>query len=92
MEEEINSPLFDRIGKRVILTETGKKLLPHAQKMLDLYHMIKEVTAAQGELTGIIVISIGETLLIHRLPPIIEELEAFINGSRYCSGFFLFII
>ncbi|MCF7754268.1 LysR family transcriptional regulator [Paenibacillus polymyxa] len=75
LEEEINYPLFDRIGKRVILTETGKKLLPHAKKMLDLYHMIKEVTAAQGELTGNIVISIGETLLIYRFPPIIEEFK-----------------
>lgn len=37
--------------------------------------MIKEVTAAQGELTGNIVISIGETLLIYRFPPIIEEFK-----------------
>ena len=32
LEDELNIPLFDRIGKRVRLTEAGKLFLPYAQK------------------------------------------------------------
>lgn len=34
LEEEINYPLFDRIGKRVILTETGKNCCHMHRKCL----------------------------------------------------------
>lgn len=32
LEDELNIPLFDRIGKRVRLTEAGRLFLPYAQK------------------------------------------------------------
>ena len=34
LEEELGHPLFDRIGKRVILTEAGEILLGYASKAL----------------------------------------------------------
>lgn len=30
LEEEIGNPLFDRLGKKVVLTEAGRRLLPYA--------------------------------------------------------------
>lgn len=37
LEEEIGSPLFERDGRKVSLTEAGRRFLPIARKMLGLY-------------------------------------------------------
>ncbi|MGA7644044.1 MAG: LysR family transcriptional regulator, partial [Syntrophobacteraceae bacterium] len=36
LEEEFGVPLFDRLGKQVVLTEAGQVLMRYAQKMLDI--------------------------------------------------------
>ncbi len=36
LEEEIGIPLFDRLGKKVILTEVGEHMLSYAHKILEL--------------------------------------------------------
>ena len=75
LEEELGKPVFDRIGKKVILTETGKFLLPNAIKMLNIYKDLKEVSSGNGEIKGELVISAPEALLIYRLPPVIKEFK-----------------
>src|SRR5271155_1164560 len=34
LEEELGTPLFDRLAKRVVLTEAGRSFLPYAEKAL----------------------------------------------------------
>jgi DNA-binding transcriptional LysR family regulator len=36
LEDELAVPLFDRLGKRVVLTEAGDLLARYARKMLDM--------------------------------------------------------
>lgn len=73
IEAELGQPVFDRIGKKVFLTETGRHLLPHAIKMLKIYRDLKGISAEDAELKGEIVISAPEALLIYRLPQVIKE-------------------
>ncbi len=46
METEVGKPLFDRVGKRVLLTEAGETLLPYALRTL------KEIDEGMGQLAG----------------------------------------
>lgn len=36
LEAEIGMPLFDRLGKRIMLTDAGRRLLPFAQEIANL--------------------------------------------------------
>ena len=36
LEEELGVPLFDRLAKRVVLTEAGHRLRPYAEKALSV--------------------------------------------------------
>ena len=36
LERELGSPLFERLGKRVSLTESGRRLVRYAEKMIGL--------------------------------------------------------
>ena len=52
LEGELGSPLFDRIGRRISLTETGRQLLPRARALLldleDIKRSIINQTAEVG--------------------------------------------
>ena len=55
MEKELGVPLFDRIGKRVYLTQEGKTFLPHALNMLraeeEAVHSVRQTEHLSGELS-----------------------------------------
>ena len=50
LEEELNVQLFDRIGKKIYVTEKGRELETHAQKMIDLSQKIASIGGEELEL------------------------------------------
>jgi len=77
LEEEIGKPLFERLGKRLILTEAGHQFKSYAEKMIQLSE--KAIQAANGEeISGVLTIGAQESQLTYRLPGILREFkEAF---------------
>ncbi|ENQ3107467.1 DNA-binding transcriptional regulator, LysR family [Bacillus sp. 491mf] len=75
LEEEIGSPLFDRLGKKVVLTEVGKHMLSYAQKILALSNEALESSQLNGKPSGTIRIGANESLMIYRLPVILYEFK-----------------
>lgn len=73
LEEELGVSLFDRLGKRVVLTAAGKRLLGYAEKMLDLAEEARTVIAESDTLSGNLLISAPETVCSYRLPPILHR-------------------
>ncbi|MEH6892678.1 LysR family transcriptional regulator [Bacillus sp. JJ864] len=75
LEEAIGSPLFDRLGKKVVLTEVGKHMLSYARKILALSNEALESSQMNGEPSGTIRIGANESLMIYRLPVILYEFK-----------------
>src|SRR5215471_11283632 len=50
LEGQLNLSLFDRIGRRIKLTEAGELLLPHARRV---FRELEQAQAALGELHGL---------------------------------------
>lgn len=73
LENELGEALFDRLGKKVILTNVGKELVPYAKQMLYVYKEIMNLTSDQKGVTGDLIIGAGESLTIYRLGQILKE-------------------
>lgn len=68
LEEEIGTPLFERLGKRLILTEAGKTFKSYAQKIIALTEEAKMATNQVRETTGTLKIGATESQCTYRLP------------------------
>ncbi|USK72478.1 LysR family transcriptional regulator [Peribacillus asahii] len=73
LEEHLGAPLFDRMGRKIRLTEIGKKLLPYTQDILDTYGKIESITSEEKDIRGTLKIAAPESLTVFRLEPILKE-------------------
>ncbi|MCZ8522222.1 MULTISPECIES: LysR family transcriptional regulator [Paenibacillus] len=73
LEAELAAPLFDRIGKRILITEAGRRLLPYAQEIARLHTLAKDALRSDAELAGTLAIGAPESLAAFRLPEILRE-------------------
>ena len=72
LEQELNTKLLDRIGKRVFLTANGEMLLPYAIEMLALASNIKDRIDSSLSSSGQLIIGVSESLCIFKLPEIVD--------------------
>ncbi|RLL45537.1 LysR family transcriptional regulator [Oceanobacillus piezotolerans] len=75
LETELGIPLFERIGKRLVLTEYGKKYKLYADKMIMLTKEAEWAISNHRETTGTLVIGAQESQCTYRLPPILKEFK-----------------
>lgn len=74
LEQQLASPLFDRLGRQVSLTEAGRTLLPHAQNILDAIKSAKQSVAdLSGEVRGQLKLITSHHIGLHRLPLVLRE-------------------
>ena len=73
LEKELDSRLFDRIGRRVSLTEAGRALLPAAERLLtDAADMRRLVSNLSGQISGPLELGTSHHVGLHRLPPVLR--------------------
>ena len=73
LEQELDVKLFDRMGRSILLTDAGERLLQYAGKILDLEEETRAEVADVKEPEGALTIRIPETFGVHRLPPVIRR-------------------
>lgn len=76
LEHELGQPLFDRISKKIILTDAGRRLIPFAQEIARMHTLAQDALRSDSELTGSLRIGAPESLAAFRLPGIIKEFRA----------------
>ena len=70
LERELGSTLFDRLGRKVTLTEAGRQLLPRAQKLLlEIADARRQISNLSGTVTGTLAMGTSHHIGLHRLPP-----------------------
>lgn len=69
LEQSIGQPLFDRVGRSLVLTETGHIVLEYAEEIFTIGTELSQVLSGQASLDKV-VLSIG---IVSSMPKIIAE-------------------
>ncbi|MGA9174308.1 MAG: LysR family transcriptional regulator [Thermoactinomyces sp.] len=72
LEEELGTPLFDRLGKKMVLTAAGEKLWNYAILLLNMHDEAVEAVRSHTEPAGTLTIGTPESLAAFRLPALIQ--------------------
>ena len=74
LESELDIHLFDRIGRKVTLTEAGNALISRARKIVQQVEDSKRaIQNLSGHIAGKLSIGTSHHIGLHRLPPILRE-------------------
>jgi DNA-binding transcriptional LysR family regulator len=72
LEEELGAPLFDRLGRRVALTDAGRRFQPFAEQALAAMEQGQRAIRHGAEPSGPLKISAPESILAYRLPQVLR--------------------
>lgn len=97
LEGELGSKLFDRIGRKILLTEAGRELYPRAQKiLLELDDSRRAIVNLTGKVTGRLSFGTSHHIGLHRLPPVLRNFSEtypdvelgiqFLDSETACSA------
>ncbi len=74
LEQQLKQALFDRVGRRMSLTDAGRAFLPHAQRMLqEMEDARRALSHLSNEIGGRLSIGTSHHIGLHRLPPVLRR-------------------
>jgi len=74
LEAEIGTKLFNRINRKVTLTEAGRALLPRVQALRTELEDIRRLASnLSGDVHGVLTMGTSHHIGLHRLPPALSE-------------------
>jgi len=74
IEDELDTALFDRIGRGIQLTEAGQALLPRAQKiLLEIEDSRRAIQNLSNQVGGTLRFATSHHIGLHRLPPMLRQ-------------------
>lgn len=82
LEEELGVKLFDRIGRKVFLTDAGGKLYAYARRIEGITDEVRSALAEDSYIRGNLTIRIPETLATFYMPDIIARYRQEFPGVK----------
>ena len=82
LEEELGVRLFDRLGRRVLLTEAGERLLAYGRRLVDLEEEARAEVSDEASGRAAISLRIPETLCVWRLGGVLRRFRERRPGAR----------
>ncbi len=75
LEEELGLKLFDRIGRRVLITDAGQKLYSYARRVADMTDEIRAEIGGDKNVGGALTIRVPETLAAIYMPDVVAQFK-----------------
>jgi len=73
LEEELDLKLFDRIGRRVLITDAGMKLYEYARRIQEMTDEIHSEVTGEKNVRGALTVRVPETLATLHMPEVVER-------------------
>ncbi|MCW2481918.1 LysR family transcriptional regulator [Candidatus Symbiopectobacterium sp. NZEC135] len=72
LEQELAYPVFEKVGRRMVLTPAGKLLLPRVRELTRVLDGIRQISSREEDIAGDLRIMVGETLLAYKMPDVLR--------------------
>lgn len=72
LEEEFSLKLFEKIGRRMELTQAGKDIMPYVEMILQSTEQIGNYGKSLNEISGTLKLAIPDSILIYNMQPFIQ--------------------
>ncbi len=83
LEDELGVTLFERVGSRLELTDSGLELLEHARRMAEAALGVSlSAAGAAGSVEGDVIVTASEAISAFLLPPVVAALRVSHPGIR----------
>lgn len=73
LEQELGVKLFEKIGRKMVLSKAGERVLPYVDEVLLSINKLKNFEIDLKECQGDLHIGVGETLLCYKIPEIVKR-------------------
>lgn len=73
LEEELSAKLFEKVGRRMVLTKAGEGLIPYVEEVLSSVDKLRCFQDDLDQCRGDLRIGVAETQLCYRMPPVLKE-------------------
>lgn len=72
LEHELSIKLFEKIGRKMVLTQAGNDILPYIETILQATEQINNYGKGISEMNGTLRVVVPDSLLIYLLQPVIQ--------------------
>ncbi len=72
LEDELALKLFEKIGRKMVLTQAGRDILPYVDTILQGVEQIGNYGKSLSEITGSLKLAIPDSILIYQMQPFIQ--------------------
>ncbi len=72
LEQELAYAVFEKVGRRMVLTPAGKLLLPKVRELTHVLDGIRQISSREEEVAGDLRVMVGETLLAYKMPEVLK--------------------
>lgn len=73
LEQELSTCLFEKIGRKMVLTKAGESLIPYVDEILQSIDKLHSFESDLSEYQGNLRVGVAETQLCYRFPAILKE-------------------
>lgn len=72
LEQELGIRLFEKIGRRMVLSEQGKTIVPLVDEILETSEKLQNIGRSTAELAGNLRVAAPESLVTYRMQPVLK--------------------
>lgn len=82
LEQELSSQLFEKIGRRMVLTKAGEQLVPYVDEVITSVDRMRYFKNDLAQFQGDLSIGIAETQLCYKMPSILKAFHQKAPNAR----------
>lgn len=82
LEQELSTRLFEKVGRKMILTKAGECLIPYVDEVLNSVDKLRYFKEDLAECQGDLRVGVAETLLCYRLPSLLKKFHSLAPKAR----------